>query len=475
MDENKKHNDNDIFHDDDSEYIIIPNPIYDVVFRYLMEDLESAKTVLSTLLNVKIIKLELGPHSHTEKKGKSSSEEDDDMTDKDGEDEYEDNYTEITIKDPKTKDDLRLFHLDFTALIQLKNGKRELAMIEIQKASEPGDIFRFKRYISKNFQKKRETEIINPRTHVVEKIMVPIRLIPIFILNFRVENEIKDLVIKISRTKSGVFTNKELQKENDFIDNLSYDLFVVQLPYLHNIKEEEYQNIEYKQKLYALLKIFDQKSKVRDNEHRLRLFKKNFPDFLERIIKRLQAADVNNPKLEEQMYAEDEYIQALVRRDKEIDFHIKEKEKKDQVINEKDQVISEKDQVISEKDQTLNEKDQAISEKDQVINEKDQVINEKDQAISEKDQAISEKDQAISEKDQVISEKDQAISEKDQVISEKDQVINEKDQAISEKDQAISEKDKKLIDLAKFLKESNFPIGIIVEKTGLDREDVESL
>ena len=98
------------------------------------------------------------------------------------------------------------------------------------------------------------------------------------------------------------------------------------------------------------------------------------------------------------MYAEDEYIQALVRRDKEIDFHIKEKEKKDQVINEKDQVISEKDQAISEKDQVINEKDQAISEKD-----------------------------------------------------------------------------KKLIDLAKFLKESNFPIGIIVEKTGLNKEDIEDL
>lgn len=38
----------------DSEYIIIPNPIYDVVFRYLMEDPESAMIVLSTLIDEKI-------------------------------------------------------------------------------------------------------------------------------------------------------------------------------------------------------------------------------------------------------------------------------------------------------------------------------------------------------------------------------------------------------------------------------------
>ena len=49
---------------EEDEYIVIPNPIYDVVFRYLMADLESAKIVLSTLINEKIIKLEFEPLSH---------------------------------------------------------------------------------------------------------------------------------------------------------------------------------------------------------------------------------------------------------------------------------------------------------------------------------------------------------------------------------------------------------------------------
>ncbi|MBI4645607.1 MAG: hypothetical protein HY738_03175, partial [Bacteroidia bacterium] len=43
----------------ESEYLIIPNPIYDVVFKYLMDDPESAIIVLSTLINEKIKKLHL--------------------------------------------------------------------------------------------------------------------------------------------------------------------------------------------------------------------------------------------------------------------------------------------------------------------------------------------------------------------------------------------------------------------------------
>ena len=98
---------------DENDFIIIPNPIYDVVFRYLMEDPDSAMIVVSTLINENIINLELEPITHSEKKEKSL------MT---------------ALLDPKTKDDLRLFHLDFTATVLLPDGTQELIMIEIGRA-----------------------------------------------------------------------------------------------------------------------------------------------------------------------------------------------------------------------------------------------------------------------------------------------------------------------------------------------------
>ena len=89
-------------------------------------------------------------------------------------------------------------------------------------------------------------------------------------------------------------------------------------------------------KKFALLKLFDQKSQVKDNEHRLRLIRKFFPGFLERVIRRLQSADNDNPYLEEKMFAEDEYLQALINRDNKISFFQEKLEKTtEQLENEK--------------------------------------------------------------------------------------------------------------------------------------------
>jgi len=304
----------------ENDYIIIPNPIYDVVFRYLMEDPDSAMIVISTLINEKIKKLHLEPITHSEKN---------------------ENWTKIEIQDPKTKDDIFLFHLDFTAIIELPDGSEEMIMIELQKASEPDDIFRFKRYISKNFQRKQEKEITDPKTQAIETVKKPIRLIPIFILNFRIENEINDLLIKTNRTKTGIYKNKNLQKHNEFIDNLSYDIWVVQLPNLHHVVEDDYKDDDYKRKLYTLLKLFDQKSIVKNNEHRLRIIRKFFPGFLDRVIKRIQAASIDNPNLEEQMFAEDEYLKTLIKRDNRITYLEGELDKKDKALEDKDKVIIE--------------------------------------------------------------------------------------------------------------------------------------
>ena len=306
----------------ENEYIIIPNPIYDVVFRYLMEDTESSKIVLSTLLNENIIDIQLQPTARPDKK-------------------YLENPGKIT--DPKTSEDVRMSHMDFTATVLLSDGTKELVMIELQRASEPDDIFRFKRYISKNFQAKQKGEVIQPKTQAIIEIEKPIRLIPVFILNFKIENEVNDLLVITKHEKRGVFTNKTITKHNEFIDNLTYDVVVVQLPNLQKITEEDYKDDEYKKRLYTLLKIFDQKSVVNSNEHRIRLYRKFFPGFLDRVISRLQACDINNPDLEEQMFIEDEYLKALIRRDNTISFMEQKLEEKEKTIEESKKQIEIKD------------------------------------------------------------------------------------------------------------------------------------
>ena len=55
----------------ENDYMVIPNPIYDVVFKYLMEDLESAKIILATLIGENIINLQFEPVSHFRKNARS--------------------------------------------------------------------------------------------------------------------------------------------------------------------------------------------------------------------------------------------------------------------------------------------------------------------------------------------------------------------------------------------------------------------
>ncbi|MCT4615523.1 MAG: hypothetical protein N4A49_11690 [Marinifilaceae bacterium] len=275
----------------DQDYCIIPNPIYDVVFKYLMEDLESAKIILSTLLNIKIKRLNFEPISHSEK-----------------------------IEDPKSQKIVRIFHLDFNAIIEKSNGGEELIMIEIQKVNRPSDIFRFKKYICENFQRKVEKEEVNSRTKALELVDKPIRLIPIFILNFRIENEINDLIIRSNRTKIGLFKDKLLKSENDFIDNLSFDILVIQLPNLKKIDVSDYEGDEYKTRVYKLLRIFDQARQLANNRHQLMCLKKETPEFLDRIIKRLRSALHSGSDIESQMEVEDNYLNEIIKKNNEIDF-----------------------------------------------------------------------------------------------------------------------------------------------------------
>ena len=336
------------------DYIVIPNPIYDVVFKYLMEDTESAKIIISTLINENIKTLSFEPLSHTE-----------------------------NIKDPVSEKDIKLFHLDFTAVIEKADGEEELIMIEIQKANHASDIFRFKRYISANFQKKQEKEIINPVTQIVEKINKPIRLVPIFILNFRIENEINDLLIKTNRIKMGVFKEKKLEKINDFIDNLSFDIYVVQLPNISNIKKEDYQDDEYKTKLYSLLKIFDQQAQNPENKHRLLLVKRIFPGFLERVINRLKSADAENPELEDQMNAEDEYLTELIKRDNTISFFKQELEKTSEKLEKASEELEKTSEELEKTSEELEKTSEELEKERKLKEHQKQIIVELAKTLKE--------------------------------------------------------------------------------------------
>jgi phosphotransferase system IIA component len=378
------------------DYLVIPNPIYDVVFRYLMQDYDSAMIILSTLINEKIKKLDFQPLTFAKKAtaaeynaqieqkvNKRFEAEKQKIIANNSLSELDKTIAinEITIKDPVTGKDVKLLHLDFAAVIEKENGEEEMVMIELQKVAMETDIFRFKQYIAENFQKKRKITKKDSDTGQVVKVELPYRLIPIFILNFTIEDEISDLVIKTRQIKTGIFTDKEIDKKNDFIDHLSYELYVVQLPYLQQVEKLDFEHIEYKQKLFALLKLFDQQAKKADNEYRLRLFRKLFPGFLDRVIQRLQTADADNPNLEKQMQAEDYYLKPLLQRDNKISWLLLNKKQIEKELKENKKALEENKKALEDKDKSLEDKDKALEDKDKALEDNKKALEDKDKVI----------------------------------------------------------------------------------------------
>ena len=98
--------------------MIVANALYDVVFKYLMEDRSIAKLLLSGLLQTEVTDLELKPQEYA-----------------------------TDIKDKV----LTVYRIDFKARIRLKDGKEQLVLIELQKAKFATDIMRFRRYLGKQY------------------------------------------------------------------------------------------------------------------------------------------------------------------------------------------------------------------------------------------------------------------------------------------------------------------------------------
>ncbi len=307
-------------------YDIVPNPIYDNVFKYLLEDNESARIILSVLLDREIIKLDYATVDYTEKKTEiEKNKKKEDFETKAKQQKLSSNKSEwklidttlelqkTKIKHPNTGTDIARGHLDFIATVKNSLGKEELIMIELQKENEPDDIYRFKRYIANKFTTKTERTVINNSTKVPETKLISLPILPIFILNFKIENDIKDLILHTNHITKGLYTNKDLEKPNEFIDNLTYGIIIVQLAHIKLIKKTK-SLFESNQRLmdtFSLLSLFDQSLIFNNNPHRLRYDSDKIPKKFNRLVRRLKSAALENPDLEEQMHAEDEFLQTL--------------------------------------------------------------------------------------------------------------------------------------------------------------------
>ena len=102
----------------------IANPIYDSVFKHLMENLEIARGLIERLLGIEIIELVPQPHELTERQAAG-------------------------VGDAQTR--LRVYRIDFSAVVQQKDGSKHKVLIELQKSSKSEAVARFRNYLARHY------------------------------------------------------------------------------------------------------------------------------------------------------------------------------------------------------------------------------------------------------------------------------------------------------------------------------------
>lgn len=96
--------------------MIIANPIYDIIFKYLLEDTEIAKGMLSRIIGAEIHEIKVRP---------------------------QESPTEV----PLDSVPVAILRFDFVAVIRTEGGEQKKVLIEIQKTRENVDTYRFRKLL----------------------------------------------------------------------------------------------------------------------------------------------------------------------------------------------------------------------------------------------------------------------------------------------------------------------------------------
>ena len=273
----------------------IANPIYDIVFKYLMEDERIARTILSALLKVDVIAVEVRPH------------------------EYSDD----------SRDTLSVFRIDFGATVRNADGTQKLILIELQKTWLETETLRFRQYLGVHYS--------NPKNMQDKGHALP--MVAVYLLGHKV-GDIEEPVLYVNHQSFDYNDNPVTKGLPDpFVDSLTHNSIIVQIPRLRG---------RINNRLDMVLSFFDQTKRDENDNRVLRIDDRLYANDvdMERILHRLTmaAADAD---IRHKMNVEDEYFSAMTQL----------AEQKTQLAEQKTQLAEQKTQLAEQKTQLTEQKD----------------------------------------------------------------------------------------------------------------------
>ncbi len=306
--------------------ITVANPIYDVVFKYLMEDQRIARTILSALLKEDILEVNMRPHEYVNDK----------------------------------RDSVSVLRIDFGARVLRPDGSEQLILIELQKTWLETETLRFRQYLGVQYD--------NP-DNMIDGGENALPMVAVYLLGHRV-GDIEEPVLYVrhqSYDSNGQLVTKGLP--NPFVDSLTHDSIIVQIPLLRGrLTCQTDGQRQSKSRLDKVLSIFDQSNKEGKNRKVL-----NIDDSLydgdadmEHILQRLAMA-AGDTKMRQEMNIEEEFISAIERRDTEILHRDYELAKQKVLIDEQKTQLDEQKTQLDEQKTQLAFKDASLRKSIQLL------------------------------------------------------------------------------------------------------------
>lgn len=287
----------------------VANPIYDSVFKFLMEDERIAKTVLSALLKKEVVSVEMRRHEHPN----------------------------------ITRDNISMFRIDFAARVMQDDGSTRLVLIELQKTWLSTETLRFRRYLAAQYNA--EENMLKESNSEAGPYAIP--MIAIYLLGHRI-GDIDKAVVYVNH-KALDYDGKEIENgENDpFINSLTHDSIIVQIPLLHG---------KINNKLDRVLSVFDQSQRDDSNQHIIRLDINNYEGDSElmHLVHRLGLAAMN-ASVRQEMDDEDEFFSAIESRDTQLMQMNKRLSETTSQLNEATSQLNETTSQLNETTSQLNE------------------------------------------------------------------------------------------------------------------------
>lgn len=277
--------------------MLIANPIYDSVFKYLMDDNQVAKILISNIMGIKIEHLKLEP-------------------------------TETIVKSGSK--DFNVFRIDFKATIQLENKEQKVILIELQKAKLESDILRFRRYLGTQYRDAK-----NVYSDASSRAL-PIHTI--YLLGHNLDHSQSHPIINVQRTYIDNYSKEIITHKEEFIESLTHDSIVIQIPLF---------KIYRRNRLEKLLSIFESST-----NHEIQAEETNDEEFT-LITRRLVAAN-SDEKVRRQMDLEDEIISELASKDRQIQEAKEETEeamKREEVAMKREEVAMKREEVAMKREE----------------------------------------------------------------------------------------------------------------------------